>query len=381
MKYSLSLAACATVSAAAATTSLLAQMADTHIRRGVEKTYDYTQAVLYLGMEAALALKQNETIADWYQAQVDGVVLDDGTIADWDYSFYSLDEYRMGMSYLYWYNRTGDEKYKSAAEVVREQLNRHPRTPSGGFWHRDPTYPDQMWLDGIFMADSFYSKWTSLYDADNATAWDDIVLQYDNIEAHCRNATSGLLAHGYDESKVAVWADPETGASPHVWDRAVGWYFVSLLETLQVFPQSHDGYARLLEYFTTLAAAVKKSQDTSGGWWLIMDEPYPGMEGNYIESSATAMFTTGMLQGIRLGFIAEDEYLAPAQKAYALMTEKYVVEKTDGTLDWEGTVSVGSLKGNATYEYYVSVPLATNDFKGVGPFMLASYEMESWAST
>ncbi|KAK6072140.1 cell wall glycosyl hydrolase [Seiridium cupressi] len=380
MKQSLALMS-AGVAMAAAQTSYLAWFADSFIRKGVEIDYGYVQATLYLGYEAAYEVTKNETLYDWYHSQVDGVVLDDGTIADWDYSFHSLDEYRMGNNYLYWYNQTGEEKYKSAAQIVRTQLDGHPRNDAGGFWHREPTYPDQMWLDGIFMADSFYAKWTNWFDSDNATAWDDIVLQYDLIEEHCRNATSGLLVHGYDESKTAVWADDVTGAAPNVWDRAVGWYFISLWETLQLLPQSHEGYSKLLGYFTTLATAVKTAQDESGGWWLVMNEPYPGAKGNYIESSASAMFTLGFFRGIRSGYLESSEYLAAAQKGYNLLVDDFVVENDDGTLDWEGTVSVGSLNSNGTYEYYISVPLATDDYKGAGPFMLASYEWETWASS
>ncbi|KAH9900450.1 cell wall glycosyl hydrolase YteR [Xylariomycetidae sp. FL2044] len=374
----------ATATAAAAETSYLTWMADSFIARGVEANFHYTQATLYLGIEAAYALTGNESYAAWYRGQIDGaVVLDDGTIRDWEYDYYSLDDYRMGNSYLWWYAHTNESeaKYRSAADVVRAQLDRHPRTPTGGFWHRDPTYPDQMWLDGIFMADSFYARWTAAFDADNATAWADVARQYDLVEAHTRNATSGLLAHGYDESKAAVWADPVTGAAPLVWDRAVGWYFVSLLEALAVWPATAaqaEARARLEGYFTSLAAALLDAQDAaSGGWWLIMNEPYPGAAGNYIESSATAMFTLGFLRGIRAGLLDEAAYLAPAQRAYDLLLERFVVENDDGTLNWEGTVEVGSLSSNGSYEYYISVPLASNDFKGAGPFMLAAYEMET----
>ncbi|KAI1085551.1 glycoside hydrolase family 105 protein [Whalleya microplaca] len=363
---------------AAASASYLTWMADSFIQRGVEATFDYGQATLYEGYEAAYALTQNETYAEWYRGQIDdAVVLENGTIKDWEYDYYSLDEYRVGNNILWWYERTGEEKYKLASDIIRLQLDRHPRTASGGFWHRKPTYPNQMWLDGIFMADTFYAKWTSLFENDNITAWDDIVLQYDNIEAHCRNQTSGLLVHGYDESKTAVWADSVTGAAPLVWDRAVGWYFLSLLEVIQLIPETHEGHSKLTGYFETLATALKKAQDESGGWWLIMSEPYPGKEGNYIESSASAMFTFGWLKGMKLGLLAK-EYREVAQKAYSLLTERFVKVNDDGTLNWEGTVRVGSLSSNGTYEYYISVPLQSNDYKGVGPFMLASYEIETW---
>lgn len=361
-----------------ASTSYLKWTADSFIQRGVEATRYYGEATLYEGYEAVFALAKNETYANWYHSQInDAVVFENGTIQGWKYDYYSLDDYRIGNNILWWFERTGDIKYKKAADVIRKQLDRHPRTPTGGFWHRDPNYPNQMWLDGIFMADSFYAKWTSLFDAENKTAWDDIALQYDNIEAHTRNHTSGLLVHGYDESKKAVWADPVTGAAPLVWSRAVGWYFMSLLEVIPLFPESHPGRARLIEYFTTLAVTLKKAQDDeSGGWWLIMSEPYPGVSGNYIESSASAMFTFGWLKGIRLGLIAEEDYLEPALKAYHSLIDRFVKVDDDDTLHWEGTVEVGSLGSNATFEYYISIPLVEDDHRGSGSFMLASYEIE-----
>ncbi|KAI1213543.1 glycoside hydrolase family 105 protein [Annulohypoxylon truncatum] len=364
--------------AAAASTSYLTWAADSFIQRGVMATRYYGEATLYEGYEAAYALTKNKAYVDWYQEQIDdAVVLDNGTIRGWKYDYYSLDDYRIGNNLVWWYERTGDVKYRNAADIIRKQLQRHPRTPTGGFWHRDPDYPDQMWLDGIFMADSFYAKWTYLFDAENRSAWDDIALQYDTIEAHTRNHTSGLLVHGYDESKKAVWADPVTGAAPLVWSRAVGWYFMSLLEVIPLFPESHPGRARLVGYFTTLAAALKRAQDEkSNGWWLIMSEPYPGAQGNYIESSASAMFTFGWLKGIRLGLIAADDFLEPALKAYRGLVDRFVEIDDDDALNWEGTVEVGSLGSNGTYEYYISIPLEENDHRGAGSFMLASYELE-----
>ncbi|KAF2208699.1 glycoside hydrolase family 105 protein [Cercospora zeae-maydis SCOH1-5] len=369
-----SLLAPAALTAALAPEDYLKWTADTHIQEGVKKDYHYTTSVLYTGYEFAIDLTGNETLVDWYRSQIDGaVVLDDGTISDWNYTFYSLDDYRMANNFLWWYDRTGEEKYKSAAEIVRRQLDRHPRNDEGGFNHRYPIYAHQMWLDGIFMADSFYARWTAKFDCENQTAWDDIVNQFDLIERHTRNHTSGLLVHGYDESKSKVWADPVTGAAPNVWSRAVGWYFIALLEVIPLFPASHPGKARLTEYFTTLAAAIKAHQDVeSNGWWLIMNDPYPGAEGNYIESSASAMFTYGLLKGIEDGYLSKDEYYPAAVKGYELLTDRFVVENQNGTLRWEGTVSVGSLSGNGTYEYYIGVPLAVDDYKGVGPFMYAS---------
>lgn len=180
---------------------------------------------------------------------------------------------------------------------------------------------------------------------------DHIVLQWDKIEEIARVPSTNLLVHGFDESKTAVWADPVTGAAPIVWNRAVGWYIWSLVEILDLFPQSHPGYARLMKYFTTLAEGLKRAQDPeSHGWWLVMSDPYIGVEGNYLESSAAAMFTYGWLAGMKRGWISEEEFLGPATLAYSHMIQDFVTENADGTVTWEKTVEVGSLGSNATFE-------------------------------
>jgi rhamnogalacturonyl hydrolase YesR len=352
-------------------------MADSWRSKGQKLNNHYVMAVIHEGIQKAGETQKDAELLSYASDAISSLVEEDGTLVGWNATFYTLDDIRMGNNILYWYNAGGrkEKKYEIAAKGLRDQLDRWPRTPTGGFWHRAPTYANQMWLDGIYMADTFYATYTSYFEPENTTAWTDIELQFDLIEEHCRNHTSNLLQHGYSEDKTAVWADPVTGASPLVWDRAVGWYMVALVEVLEVFPKSHPGYAKLLNYLTTLADGVKKAQDVSGGWWLIMNEPYPGMEGNYIESSATAMFTYSYLKGMRLGLL-ESEYKETATKAYDLMTNEFVQYEKNGTLSWTGTVEVGSLKGDASYEYYVGVPKLINDGKGLGAFIYAATEME-----
>lgn len=186
------------------------------------------------------------------------------------------------------------------------------------------------------MGDSFYAKWTHLFDAKNITAWDDILWQYMLIDSHTRNYTSNLLVHGWSDPP-AKWADAE-GKAPHVWGRAVGWYFMSLLETLQVFPKWHAGYGLLLHYFQQLTDGVQRAQDeTSGGWWQVMDEPYPGMKGNYIEASGSAMFTYSLLKGVHLGYIDKHRYLKTAKKAYEGLVKSFI-RVEDDVVHYIGTV-------------------------------------------
>ncbi|KAJ0310230.1 hypothetical protein Brms1b_008824 [Colletotrichum noveboracense] len=370
-----------------------AWMTDSMIRRGVEPSFHYDQATLYTSFEAIYEHTKKQTIYDYYRAQVDAVIFPNGTIDGFNYSRYSLDPYRFGNNALYWYEKTGEEKYRIAADGIKRTLDNHPRTPTGGLWHREVVYPNQMWLDGIYMADTFYAKYVSLFQPDNQTAWDDIVLQFDNIDARTRR-DDNLLVHGYDESKQAVWADPETGAAPLVWGRADGWYFMALLEVIDLLPEEHPGRERLLGYFKGLAQGLKGAQDESGGWWNVMEKRYEDVEGNYIESSASVMFTFGWLKGLNLGYLSEADYLDVAKKAWNGMVDMFVTHNNNGTINWEGTVMVGSLGSNATFEvrtlfspvfgterlifdqYYSSIGLRQNDLRGAGVFMIAALEWE-----
>lgn len=215
-------------------------------------------------------------------------------------------------------------------------------------------FRDQLWLDGLFMIQPFYAQWTLRYDSDNQTAWNDILNHYDLIETHARNEDSGLFVHGWAETG-AQWADPETGKAPNVWGRAVGWYFMSLVEVLQFFPTEHEGHEKLLEYYRRLADALIRARSRAeggrGSWWQVMEEPYEGMEGNFIESSASAMFTWGLLKGIDLGYLDKANYLVEAKDAFQSLVRNFVVEEDDGRLTYNTTVAeCNLLDENVGYE-------------------------------
>ncbi|KAF4953933.1 hypothetical protein FSARC_12289 [Fusarium sarcochroum] len=363
-----------------AKTSYSRLMTDSMIRFGVKPSYNYGEATLYTSFEDMYEYTKNQTYYDFFRSQMDAVVLKNGTIAGFNHTHYSLDPYRFGNNVLWWYEETGEKKFKIAADAIKNTLDNHPRTPTGGFWHRDVVYPNQMWLDGIYMADNFYAKYVKLFQPNNATAWDDIILQYDKIDKVTRRPDN-LLVHGFDESKKAVWADPETGAAPLVWGRAVGWYFMSLLEAIEDFPKDHPGHKRLVGYFTGLAEGLKGAQDKkSGGWYNIMDEKYVGVKGNYIEASASAMFTFGWLRGLNRGLLSAGDYSKVATKAYKGLVDNFITRNASGTINFEGTVEVGSLGSNATFQYYASIKTRQNDLRGAGAFMLAALEYEKRSS-
>ncbi|EIN04615.1 glycoside hydrolase family 105 protein [Punctularia strigosozonata HHB-11173 SS5] len=322
----------------------------------------------------------NKIYFDYIRQGVDRVVAANGTIGG-GYGFttdYQLDPIRTGPTFLYLYDVTGQQKYKIAADKYRQQLETHPRTAQGQFWHK-LRYPNQGWLDGIYMGDVFYAQYTHDFQYSNKSAWDDVQAQFTLMfENTLQNATSPphLLYHGYDYSHAAPWASPDRGHSPESWDRALGWYMMALVDTLDIFPPAHPGHAALLSFFRTLAPRVKAAADAQTGvWWLVLSQP--GRAGNYFESSGSAMFVYALLKGVRRGHIEDDGIVKAMRKAYGYMVENWAIPNANGTIDWQNTVQVGSLDGNGTFEYYTSVPTDVNDLKGLAAFTLASIEYEN----
>ncbi|GME26791.1 Six-hairpin glycosidase-like protein [Neofusicoccum parvum] len=308
---------------------------------------------------------------------------------------YSLDRLSSGNNLIALYQQTGNETYRTAFEALRQSIDLQRRNAEGGLFYY--VYPYWSYLDGMFSLAPFYALYTAAFDAANATAAvDDLVLQLDLLWQHCHANSTGLLAHGYDASRTAVWADPVTGASPHVWGRSLGWYAMALVDVLELLPATAATIRQqqhVLARFQALAAAVAAAADAaSGAWWQVLDQP--GRAGNYIESSGSAMLAYSLLKGVRLGYLAEgsegatrrsalhesapnSSWTHVATRAYEYVVDHFVVDNGNGTVGYNGTVAVCSLNSTASYEYYVGQPILYDSVLGSNAFILASLEYES----
>ncbi|KAF5366571.1 hypothetical protein D9758_008980 [Tetrapyrgos nigripes] len=345
-------------------------------------TVSYEHGEFWWGLRLLYEKTGNQSYFDYILNGASRIVSNNGTvIGNYKVSDFSLDPVRTGPTFLYLFNQTGDAKWKKAADEYLTQLHGHPRTTQKQFWHK-LIYPNQGWLDGIYMGEIFYAQYTNDLQRNNLTAWADITLQFQLMfENTLQNATAPnnthLLYHGYDHSFKAVWASPDRGHSPEVWDRALGWYMMALVDVLDIMPASNPGHATLLHILQTLAPPLVAAADPhSGVWWLVMTQP--GREGNYFESSGAAMFVYSLLKGVRRGYISDKDgsIVAASKKAYAYFLDNFVVPNSNGTMDWTHTVSVGSLSTTGDYNYYISQTTPVNDLKGVGAFLLASLEIE-----
>ncbi|MBL7817764.1 MAG: glycoside hydrolase family 88 protein [Saprospiraceae bacterium] len=341
--------------------------------KGKIARWNYEMGVVLNAFENAWLRTGKGVYFEYIQKNMDFYINNDGSIRTYSGEEYNIDLVTPGRQCLTLYSVLGKDKYKKAADLLRGQLKTHPRTKQGGFWHKK-IYPHQMWLDGLYMAQPFYAEYSKLFKEDN---WTDIVNHFVWMEQNARDPKTGLLYHGWDESKEQKWANKTTGQSPHFWDRAMGWYAVAIVDVLDYMPENHPRRGELTAILNRLAEAVVKIQDTEGCWWQVMERA--GDAGNYREASGTAMLSLALAKGVRLGVLPA-KYWAAAVKGYEGILRNFVTKNADGSVNLEKTVSVSGLGGNpyrdGSYEYYIKEPIRQNDLKGVGPFINLCLEME-----
>jgi unsaturated rhamnogalacturonyl hydrolase len=338
--------------------------------------WNYELGTLLEGMDAVWYGSAKGEYYRYVKQSVDPYVSADGSLATYDTGEQSLDNILLGRQLLLLYEVTLDKRYYKAAMLLREQLARQPTNGAGGFWHKK-IYPNQMWLDGLYMAEPFYAEYAAKFQEPQDFA--EITHQFVLIDEHARDAKTGLLYHGWDESKQQDWANKTTGDSPNFWGRGMGWYLMALVDTLPWYPENDLGRAQLLAILQRTAAAVIRVQDPNSGlWYQVLDKP--GAKGNYFESSAACMFTYALAKGVRLGYLPR-AYEQNALRGWRGIQKQFVQTDSDGGVTLTGTVKVAGLGGaehrDGSYAYYTATPVVSNDPKGVGAFLLAASEMET----
>jgi unsaturated rhamnogalacturonyl hydrolase len=336
--------------------------------------WNYETSVVLTGFEKLYKTTKDPRYLNYTKKIIDHFITEDGNIRNYQLDEYNFDNIPGGRQLLFLYDIYKDEKYKKAADLLRKQLAWQPRNKVGGFWHK-LKYPYQMWLDGLYMAAPFYAQYTTL--TKQQKDYSDIINQFILMEQYSRDATTGLLYHGWDESHLQGWANPTTGKSPEFWNRAMGWYYIGLVDVLDEIPANYPKRNELILILQRLTKAIAHYQDQkSGVWWQITDKAEK--EGNYLESSGTAMFVYGMAKSIRLGYL-DKKYIPVVKKAYNGMIHEFVTKDKNGGIHYNIAVSGAGLGGNpyrdGSYTYYVSEPKRDDDLKAIGPFIQACLEM------
>jgi unsaturated rhamnogalacturonyl hydrolase len=308
----------------------------------------------------------------------DTMIYDNGEIIAYKPNEYNIDRINTGKILYRLYNTSKTEKYKLALDLQRSQLKTHPRTSEGGFWHKN-VYPCQIWLDGQYMGLPFYAQYGKEFN--EPAIFDDVAKQIKLVRKHLYDPQTGLYRHGWDECRKQQWADSITGQSPNVWGRADGWFALAMVDVLDFMPKNHPDRDSIITIFEEFTKAIVKYQDPqSGVWYQVLDKG--NQKGNYLESSCSTMFVYALLKGVRMGYL-DKSMLKPAKKGYQGILKQFIKTNTDNTISITQGCAVAGLGGkpfrSGSYDYYISEPVRDNDPKAVGPFIMASLEMEAIA--
>lgn len=348
------------------------------ILQGVKSKWNYIDGCMIKAILEMYAITKDEKYFKFADAFIDYKVREDGTIDGYDINELNIDNVNAGKTLFELYDLTGKEKYRKAIDLVYSQIENMPRTKEGNFWHKN-IYPNQVWLDGLYMCQPFYMEYeTRFHDRKN---YADIFNQFEQVVKNMRDTETGLYYHAYDSSREMFWCDKVTGLSQNFWLRALGWYSMALLDTLDKTDVSSDdtykeAYENMKKTFVELMDAMLRYQDESGMWYQVVN--VGGMDKNYLETSGSAIMAYALLKGVRLGFLPES-YQEYGKKAFQGICDKYLSTDEEGNLHLGGICLVAGLGGSSmrsgTFDYYMSEPVVKDDAKGVGPFLLAYTEM------
>lgn len=387
----LGMAACSSGSGALydSPVSLAVRMAESEIARNPSPAmldgipagkvkWNYTTGLELLAIrDAGEAWNRPDFIA-YADRYYDTIVQADGSVLTYSRAKYNLDHICPGRALFSLYNRTGEQRYAQVLDTLYAQLRAQPRNFDGGFWHK-AVYPHQMWLDGLYMAEPFYAEYamTHLTGAALDDAVADIVNQFVTVGKHTWDPATGLYRHAYDDSREMFWCDSISGQSAHAWCRAMGWYAMAIVETMQYLGKS-DATRPMQAILERIYDVLPKYADPQTGmWYQVLDQP--GREGNYLESTGSVMFVYAQLKAVRLGYLPE-EMREEALHRYEQFVDRFIRENADGTISMTDCCAVAGLGGkqrrSGTFEYYISEPVIENDCKGVGPFIWASLEYD-----
>jgi unsaturated rhamnogalacturonyl hydrolase len=340
----------------------------------VDKNPKWAYDVAFLGMAIDRLGKTDRKYSKYMEDWVNYFVKPDGSVIDYKLTEYNLDRIFPGRNVLTVYERHPEKKYKIALDNFIEQLKTHPKTNSGGYWHKN-IYPWQMWLDGIFMASTYMAQYAREF---NAPEWFDAAcLQTKMIYEKTLDPSTGLLMHAWDESKSQKWCDPLTGKSHYPWSRATGWYILAIEDILEYLPESHPDRPALIDILQKTCEAIVKVRDPESGiWYQVLNQG--GREGNYLEGSGSAMYTYAFARGAHKGYL-DKKYLAIAEKSFDGIIKELISVNQNGDLVMHNICGGCGLGGNpyrdGSYEYYISEKRVDNDTKGVAPFILAAIEL------
>lgn len=343
------------------------------IKNGDKPSWNYIDGCMIKAVLELYHITKHETYLSFADQFIDYFVREEGSIRYYDPEEYNLDNVNAGKTLFDLYKITGKEKYRKAIDTVYSQVTGQPRTSSGNFWHKQ-IYPNQIWLDGFYMVHPFYMQYELTFNEGRNCR--DSYEQFLNASRLMRDTRNGLYYHAYDDSRESFWCDKVTGLSDNFWLRALGWFAMALVDTIEIMPDSlADERTELTRIYSELIDSMLPYQDKETGmWYQVVNRG--GIKPNYLETSGSAIFAYAIMKSVRLGLLPES-YFSDGRRAFDGIC-RHRLSETGGALQLDGICLVAGL-GNkemreGTFDYYMREPIVKNDAKGVAPLILAYVE-------
>ncbi|PXY42703.1 glycosyl hydrolase family 88 [Flavobacterium cheongpyeongense] len=336
--------------------------------------WDYKIGMILTAYQKLYGKTNDPKYYDYVKGYADVFIDETGVIKKFDPKNHSLDNINAGKILFDLYVKTKQEKYLTAIKILRSNFDDYPRTQSGGFWHKK-IYPNQMWLDGLYMGEPFYARYTAEFEGGEKL--NDVAHQFELLHKHTFDRKTDLYFHAWDESKQMAWANKETGTAPHIWLRALGWYGMALVDALDYFPKDHPKRNELIGYLNELAAAIAKYQHKSGLWYQIPN--LQNQKGNYLESSGSSMLVYFLAKGVHNGYLPA-KFEKVANKGFNGLIKKVITADENGEIHMVQVCGSAGLGGNpyrdGSFEYYMNEKIVTDNSHGLGAFLLAAIELD-----
>ena len=350
------------------------------IKQGKKPAWNYIDGCMTTSLLEMYKTTGDKKYLDFVISFVSYYVHEDGSILGYEPTKYSTDDVCESRILFDLYHITGKEKYLKAIDLTFSQVKNHPRTKEGNFIHK-AIYHDQIWLDGLFMMQPFYTRYQSEFGKKD---YSDIVKQFSNVRALMYDEKAGLYYHGYDSSRTLFWADKNTGLSKNFWLRSIGWFLVGLADVYSYIEEDYvEDRIVIKDIFAQAVEGIMRYQDEKTKMFYQVPN-FPGRDGNYIETSGSVMVSYALLKGARLGMLSSDYAQKGAEIFNGIVENKMNAE--NGDLNLKDICLVAGLgpenntRRDGSYEYYISEPIVENDAKGVGPFIMAYTEMKKLSS-
>lgn len=350
------------------------------VRENKKAAWNYIDGCMIKAVLEMYTITEDKKYLKFADDFIDHYIDETGTILGYDIEDYNCDNVNEGKVLFPLFEITGKEKYKKAIQNLYQQILAHPRTKEGSFWHKK-IYPNQIWLDGLYMVQPFYMEYENKFNKNRN--YKDIIHQFENVNHLMKDPITNLFYHGYDESRESFWSDDETGRSKNFWTRSIGWYTMALVDTIEAMDeQLFYEYDLLQRYLRELLFALQRVQDEKTKmFYQVTDQGE--RDGNYLETSGTCAIAYSFMKGARLSYVPE-YYFDYGKEIFNSVLEQKLV-KEDDTFVLKDICLVAGLGGmpgkgdyelrDGTYEYYISEPVVNDDAKGVAPFLLAFTEI------